>query len=92
MGDVSHFEPEFSRESNPDEDGPSHEDQRGTVSVSDGIQHRYAGAAFFPSAKEFIVTGGKFQNITHIQQAAPSTRPGEERSLIPVSMEAHYFV
>jgi hypothetical protein len=48
---------------------------RQPLAVSDSTQCRYAGA-FFPKAKQFIVTGGKFKSITHIHQAAPSAPPG----------------
>jgi hypothetical protein len=37
---------------------------------------RYEGA-FFPNAKRFVVSGGKFMSVTNIHEPAPRAPPGE---------------
>lgn len=44
--------------------------------LSESGQTRYTGA-FFPKAKHFVVAGGKFKSVTHVDQAAPAAPPGE---------------
>ncbi|KAJ6619647.1 hypothetical protein B0H10DRAFT_2025491 [Mycena sp. CBHHK59/15] len=60
MDDQAQSEPEFTTETTYDEDRAPPD--------------RYTGA-FFPKGQHFVVTGGRYESVTHIYQTSPSDHP-----------------